>query len=51
MTISKIKKRLSHMIRVRRKGKIKGKSKLILRKEEKEEAVKRDIIELENKSD
>ena len=29
------------MIRVRRKGKIRGKSKLILRKEEKEEVVKR----------
>ena len=38
------------MIRVRRKGKTRGKSKLILRKEGKEEAVKRDIIELENKS-
>ena len=39
------------MIRVRRKGKIRGKSKLLLRKEEKEDSIKRDIIELENRSD
>ena len=39
------------MIQVRRKGKIRRKSTLVLIKEEKEEAVKRNIIELENKSD